>query len=191
MRLKNSVVPVTPPAAEPVTLDEVKAHLNLGEFADDDAYLTALIQVARQACEEQTERAFLPQTWEASGPVFAPLLTLPRGPVRSVSAIRYYDENNDERTVSSAEYFLTAGGDVLFVDRTCHPAFYARPDAIRVEYVAGMAESAGLLPAPLRQAMLLLIGTWYGQRESIGDGQVREVPHTVDFLLTPYKKFGC
>lgn len=54
---------ITPPAAEPVTLAEARAHLRL-EVADDDAYLLSLITMARQYVEEVCWRGLVKQTWE-------------------------------------------------------------------------------------------------------------------------------
>lgn len=45
----------------------------------------------------------------------------------------------------------------------------------------------GVLEAPLQHAALLLIGTWYMQRESISIGHIVAVPeHCLDYLLMPY-----
>lgn len=44
----------------------------------------------------------------------------------------------------------------------------------------------GELESPLLQAALLLIGTWYVQRETITFGNAMPVPHTLDYLLQPY-----
>lgn len=54
---------ITPPAQEPVTLSEAKAHLRL-ETALDDDYITALIQSARQYTEQICWRGLVTQTWE-------------------------------------------------------------------------------------------------------------------------------
>lgn len=45
----------------------------------------------------------------------------------------------------------------------------------------------GELPKGLYQAILLLIGTWYSQREAISYGGVNKVPYTVDWLLQQQK----
>jgi hypothetical protein len=54
---------ITPPAAEPVTLAEAKAHIRL-EHALDDAYVSTLISAARQYIEQVCWRGLVTQTWE-------------------------------------------------------------------------------------------------------------------------------
>lgn len=39
-------------------------------------------------------------------------------------------------------------------------------------------------------ALLLLIGTLFLQRESIGTSSMKECPHTLQFILDQYKNFG-
>lgn len=42
----------------------------------------------------------------------------------------------------------------------------------------------GMLPACVTQAMLLLIGTLYANRESVSYGQAHPVPHSYEFLIS-------
>lgn len=42
----------------------------------------------------------------------------------------------------------------------------------------------GMLPASVLQAMLLLIGTLYANRESVSYGQAYPVPHSYEFLIS-------
>lgn len=44
-------------------------------------------------------------------------------------------------------------------------------------------DCTGMLPPAVIQAMLLLIGTLYANRESISYGQAHTVPHSYEFLL--------
>ena len=87
-----TVLLITPPAIEPVTLDEAKAHMRLSG-TDDDTYVAALITAARIQVETAIRRVLIDQTWRiyrddwpASG-----LVELPVGPVRSIAEIVVYD----------------------------------------------------------------------------------------------------
>lgn len=44
------------------------------------------------------------------------------------------------------------------------------------------------LPATLRQAVLLVAGHWYNQREAVSGVEMREVPFGLQALLKPYRK---
>src|SRR5689334_6458680 len=53
---------VTPPAFEPVSLDEAKMHLKV-DTTDDDELIASLITAARVRAEWHTGRAFVTQGW--------------------------------------------------------------------------------------------------------------------------------
>ncbi len=44
------------------------------------------------------------------------------------------------------------------------------------------------LPATLQQAVLLIAGHWYNQREAVSGVQMAEVPYTQQALIKPYRK---
>lgn len=46
-----------------------------------------------------------------------------------------------------------------------------------------LEDCAGMLPAAVTQAMLLLIGTLYANRESVSFGSPNVVPHSYEYLL--------
>ncbi len=54
---------VTPPAEEPVSLEEAKLHLRV-DFDEDDALILALISAARQAAETITGRQLITARWK-------------------------------------------------------------------------------------------------------------------------------
>lgn len=60
---------ITPPAGEPISVEEAKDHLRL-DTAEDDVYVTALITAARQYTEQVCWRAMLTQTNELVLPGF-------------------------------------------------------------------------------------------------------------------------
>lgn len=50
----------------------------------------------------------------------------------------------------------------------------------------------GELPKPLKQAILLLIGQLYNQREPVLIGSsVVKIPYTLEMLIAPYKNWTC
>ena len=51
-------------------------------------------------------------------------------------------------------------------------------------------ESGNKLPAPIKQAMLLLIGNYYANRESVTYAAAKELPQAYEYLLSPYVSYG-
>ena len=45
-------------------------------------------------------------------------------------------------------------------------------------------DCSGMLPACVTQAMLILIGTLYANRESVSYGQAHIVPHSYEYLIS-------
>lgn len=48
----------------------------------------------------------------------------------------------------------------------------------------------GELPAPLRQAVLMLVAHWYNQREAVAGVQMQSVPYTIDALVKPFARLS-
>lgn len=92
-------------------------------------------------------------------------LDLMRGPLNAVTEITYFDENNDEQTLDSDQYqtnkpsFLPATLEPV----TYWPICYPRPDAVTITFTTGFNP----LPARGIQAVKLLVGTWWVQREDL------------------------
>ena len=49
--------------------------------------------------------------------------------------------------------------------------------------------SGGVIPSPLKQAILLMIGHFYNMREPVITGTPVKVPYTLEFLIAPYKNW--
>lgn len=52
------------------------------------------------------------------------------------------------------------------------------------------AENNGELPSPLMHAMLLLIGNFYANRESVAFASSSEIPLSYNYLLDLYKNYN-
>lgn len=55
--------------------------------------------------------------------------------------------------------------------------------------VSNFVDNDGEIEAPLRHAALLLIGTWYQNRESVTFGTAKPMPHSFEYLLTNYVNY--
>lgn len=51
-----------------------------------------------------------------------------------------------------------------------------------------LVDPDGHLPAPLVQAILLVVGHWYNQREAVASVAMTEVPVGVDALVRQYQR---
>ena len=179
---------VTPPATEPVTLAEAKLQCRV-TANDEDATITALIVAAREHCENQTGRSFITQTWRADFvrfPCAGAPFRLPKGPVQSVSSVKYYDDFGADTTLDASGYHLDLTGQLaklwLAVDEVW-PTIQVQSNAVRIEYVAGYGAAAAV-PQAIKQAMLLLIDHWFENRGAVSFGNTpEEIPLAVSALL--------
>lgn len=54
--------------------------------------------------------------------------------------------------------------------------------------VPGSSEGTTVLPAQLQQAVIMLAGHWYNQREAVSGVQMAEVPHSLQALVKPFRQ---
>lgn len=181
------VVVITPP--EPlVTLAEAKAHLRRTYIDDEDGMIEGLIAAAQGYIEGPNgwlRRSVSRQTLEARSNVFCGLTRLPYGPVISVTEVRYVDAAGTEQVLDPAEYEVA---DDVFgpAPSRAWPRVNGAANGVRVRYEAGFEQ----VPAPIKQAALLLIGQWFAVREAVNVGNiVNELPFAVEALLQPYRSF--
>lgn len=187
---------ITPPAAEPVTLTEAKAHLRAGD--SEDTLITSLIKAAREYCEGFQNRAYITQTLELTFDAWPSFpLDVPRPPLASVTSIKYFDTANVEATFAATEYFVDTDsepGRIVLAYGKSLPTTTLRPaNAVKIRYVAGhpaggteqTPEPAANVPMKVKQAMLLLIGFWYDNREAVVTGSIsKELEFSVHALLS-------
>lgn len=177
-------------ATEPVTAAEAKAHLRV-DHADDDAYIGTLITAARQHVEEWTSRALVTQTWELKLDRFpaSGAIALPRPPLQGVTAITYIDDNGASQTLAADQYTVHTSelpGRVTRAYEVTWPSTRAVPNAVTVTYTAGYGAAAAV-PNPIKQALLLIVGDLYRNREDTITGTVAARLKAVDALIGPYR----
>lgn len=176
-----------PPAAEPVSLAEAKAHLRV-THADDDAYLSRLIAAARRAVEQVTGLRLITQGWSLFVDRWpdCPALPLQLSPVTAIGDIIVYGSDDTPATVDPAHYYLDHASRpsrvVLRDDRT--PPRGGRPvNAVEVRFTAGFGSAADV-PDELHQAILLTLAHWFDHR---GDGEGGALPLSASELLHAHR----
>lgn len=194
------------PIAEPLSLDEVKAHLRV-DGDDDDALISSLIQAARSALDGREGwlgRALMPQVWDLTLASLEGEIEIPLPPLRRVVSIHYLDIYGELEALPADAYLVDTSevpGRVMPAPGRPWPATSAQANAVRIRFEAGYGpspssasdggsgeeESSGM-PEAIRQAMLLMIGHWYAHREAVNVGNiVTELPLGAKRLLASYR----
>jgi len=214
-----NVTVLSPPPFEPITLADIYRSLRLDtedspETHADDAMLLGHIAAACRDVEQRTRRSLVQQTLrlslagfpmsEAAYALLSPsarrsalcAIRIPRPPLVRVESVQYYDAANALVTVSAADYYVTDDQvpELRFTDGFVPPTTYARPDALRVTYVAGytpeasppstQAEYAANVPQPLKQAAILLVQALY---DDLQPADWNRIQMAADALLSPYR----
>lgn len=178
---------VTPPLAEPLSLDEAKAWLRL-DGGSEDALVSALVVAARGAVELACGRLLLAQGWRWRLDAWPPggAMRIPVSPVTAVTAV----------SVATTEGTLTVAGDDWLLADTSDPArlVFLRPppvpDAvaggITITGTAGIGATPADLPEPLRHAVRLTLAALWENR---GDAAVPgAVPPAALSLIAPWRR---
>ena len=184
-----SLVPLLPPAQEPVSLADAKAHLRV-DVPDDDALISRLITGARSELERSLGRALITQTWtywlDAWPQGYA--VSLPLAPVQSIEQVRTYAQDDSFAVLPASGYLLDGQGSPPRLIRRGTVAWVQplRPgNGIAIDFTAGHGTQPTDVPAALRIALLVLVGHWYENRQ-LADVSVA-LPSMVRDLIDPYR----
>lgn len=192
----------TPPAVEPVTVAEAKAHLRV-DTTDDDTYIGTLITAAREWVEQYLDRALITQqlvmTLE-SFPVGDDEIVLPRPPMvmagtATTVAVTYTMAAGGTATLSTSAYRVdryATPGEVQTLYAGTWPADRREDEnAVSVTWWAGYGATGSSVPAAIRHAMLMLIGHWYENRSTVLVGSIsKQLEFAVESLLSSQKWGG-
>lgn len=176
-----SLVVTTAPTVEPVTVDDLKGHLNV-TTDDDDAYIGSLAVAARRAIEAYQNRALVNTTftWKFDS-LYCTLdhrgkLRPPRSKLSSVTSITYIDTNGDTQTLATSVYGVDAStepGRIYLKYAQNWPSDVRDiEDCWTVVFVAGYGADATSVPDETKQAIKMLAAHWYENREPVNIGNI-------------------
>ncbi len=180
---------ITAPAAV-VSVPEVKRHLRV-DHTDDDAYISGLIAAATawiDGANGWLGRAIGIQKWELQRCGFGPgcSINLPLAPLVSVEAVSYTAVAGASQTFSEYRVLgigTSGAGGIYLAAGSSWPTTSGDPDSVRIEFTAGYEA----VPAPIKHAILLMVGHYYENREAITAEKPDVLPMGVDALLMPYR----
>lgn len=179
MTLPYSLTRTSEPAAEPVSLTDLKAALNVDHSNDDDE-LTRLIEFGRQAVERDTGLSLITQTWRLKLDAWpCKAIVLHNPPVQSVTSITYVDTNGDTQTWDSGNYVVDTDsqpGLVTLAYSKSWPTLRGDNRGITVTYVTGFGDASTDVPYELVQAVMQRVRMEYdGWCDAVGQAYERIV----------------
>ncbi|BCI70005.1 hypothetical protein SPKIRA_08350 [Sphingomonas paucimobilis] len=183
---------ITPP--EPViSWQDVDAHLKL----DGDVEQAALVEGYVAAATGHIDgpdgwlgRSIGVQTLEARCDALTcgNCIRLPFPPVIELVSVSYLDATGVEQMADLDEFEVMGRDLVASGSEWPWIGGSTRREAVRIRYRAGYET----IPAPIKAAILLMVGDLYRNRETVSAGAMTQVPMstTVENLLAPFRVFG-
>jgi len=188
-----ALVPIAQPTVEPVTVDDLKAHLRVD--GDDEATLVAsLISAARVHLEQRLGLGFLTQSWTQIMDAWPSTgcIRLALNPLQNVDVVRVIADDEAVEVVAATAYvFDRSQSSARLAPRLgqCWPKPGRVLGGIEIDYTVGFGANPGDVPEPLRQAIRLLASHWFERRELVEVGRsVSPLPSTVEDLISPYRQ---
>jgi len=191
----NSLIRVTQPAVEPVTLAEAKSHLRV-DSNDSDAEIMAMVQAAREWVETYLDRTLVHTQWAMRMEELGDEIDLPRPPVATASgytsvSVTYTLPTGETTTLPTESYRVdrySTPGEIYPPYASTWPPNREDENAVVVTWWGGYGASGKDVPASIRHAILMLIGFWFENRSSVLVGSIsKQLEFAVESLLSTQK----
>lgn len=183
----------TDASVEPVSVSEFKSHARI-DISDEDTLLGTYIKAARYQFEEETGSSLITQTWVMYLDCFPTGdILLPRGPLQSISSIKYIDTDGDEQTWASTKYIVDTTSRVPRIMPAygeSYPSTRSQNNAVYITFNAGYGDASTDVPADIVLAIKTLTAHWYEHREAVVIGSItNEVPLTYKSIRQRYNVY--
>jgi uncharacterized phiE125 gp8 family phage protein len=171
-----ALIQVTAPTSEPVTVAEVKEHLNI-DHANDDRKLEGYIEAARHQAENYMKRQIMPATWKyiiQDFPCSTCQIELMRPPLSTATtdvSIQYTNTTFGTNTVTATAYtvdFERNPGRVYPSKTNEWPTDVAsgQRKGVQITFVSGYTGRAAV-PQPIKHWIMQRVGVMYEYREEL------------------------
>ena len=188
-RIPMTYAQTNPPAAEPLTLAEVKAHLRV-DGADEDALLTSLIRTAREHLERETGLWLIAQSWRLYLDRWPKDGVIPilKSPVQAIQSVTVYDADGAPVEVSLEDHLLDGQARPARLWLRHPPGPGQALNGIEIDFAAGFGEAATDVPDTLKRAMTIHVAHMFAFRGVLSaDQQPAGVPDGYERLIAPFR----
>lgn len=187
----RGVTVITKPTTEALTTALAKSRLRV-DTSDDDTLIDSFVAGATAAIDgpDGIGFALMTQTWRKAYDAFPAVIELPGAPVKSVTSLKYIDADGAEQTLDPSAYRVDLNVDpvrITPVYGTSWPTTRDITSAVWVDYVLG-EDSASDVPADLIDALALLVGHRYENREAVSEMDLKEVPFAFWSIVARYRR---
>lgn len=192
-----SIETLAEPTELAVTLEEAKLHLRV-DHDEEDALIERLILAATEDAEAFQGRSLTTRTLRLHMDRFPTengAIYLPYGPVQAVEEVAYIDAGGAKNVIASSHYAVdkvrSPSRIVPVAGHTWPNASLLAIGAVSVTYTAGYGNGPEYVPANVKQAILLMVGHLYENREAVSADRAipTELPMGVKYLLMKHRVF--
>lgn len=165
--------------ALPIPLDVLRTRLRV-EVESDDVDLAALCVAAGELIERETGLALA--SGSRSQKIRRFTRFIPRvQPVTAFTSVTYVDSAGATQTLPASDWWVDESEPVWAVefDTTVVPK---ENTLITVNFTAGYT----VIPQPLQQCIVALVGSWYNNPEALQVAQLAEVPLAYKYIIQQY-----
>jgi uncharacterized phiE125 gp8 family phage protein len=195
-----TLLQITPPDVEPVTLAQAKKQLEIDDLIlDDDEFIEdMLIPSATLDIEATVHRPMITRTMELQLDGFPACarVELPLPPLQSVVSVKYLDAAGVEQTWAASNYVVDAPsgpwplpGCVRLAYAATWPTARSEPNAVRIRFLCGYGDDPSFVPGGLKTGVLLALAELHQHRDPRLRGKsvdtIRLDYEPVDHATTP------
>lgn len=173
---------IVAPTESPVSLAEAKDHLGFAAASTaHDNKIQGYLDAAVECCRNWQERTYNETLLEFAFPCWRYYMPLPRAtPLQSVESVIWKDQDGVATTLDASTYIVDTdsqpGGIVLAYGQSWPSSALFPVNPIRIRYIAGHGAQSPAIPfsACIKQAILMLLGHFFSNREAVSIGTLME-----------------
>jgi uncharacterized phiE125 gp8 family phage protein len=152
------------PVVEPISLDDLKDHLNMVGVTAFDDFLTRARRTARRLLELRLDRSFMDQSLRQRIDTFPWRSKLPlrRGPVTNITAIHYIDESGEDQLFDS-DFYRLASNEIILNYGERWATTQRTWKAVYIDFDAGYTDVADV-EDEVNQAIAMIVAEFFERR---------------------------